>query len=123
MPLSDWPQTSAAQLAQPAFKLTADQIQAAVDGAAITDQYAASYWAATLDIAILEATAGITLSQIAQGLVAGYSSQDPDAMRSIKYLPDPDVNVNKFISINVEAAEAKLGITLLQLRAAIDAAA
>lgn len=123
MPLSDWLQTSAAQLAQPAFKLKAAQIQAALDGAAITDPLADSYWAATLDIPTLEATAGITLDQIRQGLAAGYNSQDPDAMRSIKYLPDPDVNVNKFISINVAAAEAKLGITLLQLRAAIDAAA
>lgn len=123
MPLSDWPQTSAAQLAQPAFKLTADQFQAAVDGASVTDQYSAGYWASTLDIPTLEATAGITLTQIVQGLSAGYDSQDPDAMRSIKYLPTPDVNINKFISLNVEAAEAKLGITLLQLRAAIDAAA
>lgn len=123
MPLNDWPLTSAAQLAQPAFKLTSDQIQAAVDGASIVDPYSSSYWAATLDIPTLEATAGIPLTLIAQGLAAGYSSQDPDAMRSIKYLPDPDVNVNKFISINVEAAEAVMGITLLNLRAAIDAAA
>lgn len=123
MPLSDWPQTSSAQLAQPPFKLLAGQIQAAVDGASIVDQYSDGYWAATLDIPTLETTAGITLDQIKQGLMAGYNSQDPDAMRSIKYLPDPDVNVNKFISINVEAAEAKLGITLLDLRAAIDAAA
>lgn len=123
MPLSDWPQTSAAQLGQPAFKLLAGQIQAAVDGASITDQYSEGYWAATLDIPTLESTAGITLEEIRQGLIAGYDSQDPDAMRSIKYLPDPDVNVNKFISINVEAAEARLGITLLALRAAIDAAA
>lgn len=125
MPLSDWPRTSAFQDAQPEFDLTADQFQAAVDLGykGVIDPQSTGYWAATLDIPTLESTAGITLQDIANGLYAGRDSQDPDAMRSLKYLPTPHVNINKFMCINVEDAEAAMGITLLDLRAAIAAAA
>lgn len=122
MPLSDWPIDSSFQLAQPAFKLTEDQFRGAVDGGlrAITDPESTAYWAATLSIPTLEAGAGIILEQIALGLVAGRESRFYDAMRSIKYLSA--AGTLKYISLDVVAAESKMGITLLTLRAAIQAA-
>lgn len=121
MPLSDWQLTSAFQNAQTAFKLTEDQFHGAVDGGfrAITDPQSTAYWASTLNITTLQATAGITLETIAIGLQAGRESRFYGAMRSVKYLSAG--GTVKFISLNIEAAEAALGITLLDLRTAIQA--
>jgi hypothetical protein len=121
MPLSDFPETSAAQLAQIAFPLTDDQIHGAIDGGigAITDPNSSAYWAVDKNIPLLEATAGISLATIVAGLQAGRDCRNPSNVRSIKYsTPFPLVSLG-LVSMDVVLAESVLTISLVALRNAL----
>lgn len=122
MPLSDWPRTSAAQLAQPAFNLSEDQFIGAIDGgfkAVANDPLSPAYWASTVDIPTLEGF-GVDFELVCAALQAGRSSIDPEAMRSIKY--NSAAGTVKFVQLNVIAIENVLGFSLEALRGFIDLA-
>lgn len=119
MPLSDFPLTSAAQVAQIAIPLDDDQIHGAIDGGlgTITNPNSSAYWAVNTDIAVLESTSGKTLTQIVAALQAGRDCRNPDNVRSIKYSTDPAIT--GFVSLDVVLLETSLGISLVTLRNAL----
>lgn len=118
MPLSDWPLTSSFQSSTPAWELTLEQFRSAMDGSNITAPESVGYWG-SVNIATLEANAGISLDLILTGMRAARNSTQPDNMRSMKTLGGPPF---RFIQFNVPAFETATGITAVTLRNAINAA-